>query len=486
MPTGKNHKPPPVPALFGYFFWPIMSLWILFLILILYTGTVFFSQIPEATKFRWLTVAGIASIGGTILTGLIAYFMAQTFQRPFNEIIHFLDEIETNPALTVPTVEGPDAFHDLAFRIRRFHDRHRHQLGELRVEYGKLQAVLAGLGEGLIAVDAEERIVFANDRSVNLLQLREADHRGVRIWELVRNRTLLEAYKKSRRTGAPVRLELLWDGPPERHLLCHVSALGSGEQGSTVIGIHDVTELRRLETLRQEFVANVSHELKTPLAVIKVAVETLIDGAIDDLEGRGQFLRQIDEQSDRLQALIMDMLALARVESGAMTFDFEEINLIESVEDCLARLATRAQSRNQILEASTPPAQEPLHVWADEESIRQILDNLVDNAIKYTPRGGKVTVCLGTEGGKAVLQVKDNGIGIPAADLPRIFERFYRVDRARSREMGGTGLGLSIVKHLALAMNGSVEAKSEPDVGSVFTVRLPLALPHPGRLRHSA
>lgn len=472
--------------MFGYFFWPVVALWIPFVLFMLYCGSVFLGQLSEPMRFRWMVVAGMTLLGGASLTGVITWYMTQTFEKPFHQIIQFLDQVEKNPATLIPEFEGPDAFHDLTRRLRRFHERANDQIAELKQEERKLQAVLSGLGEGLLAIDADERIVFANDRSVNLLQIRQTDPRGARIWELVRNRTLLEAYKKSRRTGAPVRLELLWDGPPERHLLCHVSALGSGVQGSTVIGIHDVSELRRLESLRQEFVANVSHELKTPLAVIKVCVETLLDGAMDDIEGREQFLRQIEEQSDRLHALILDMLALARVESGAATFDFDEINMVEAVHECKARVIQRAQSRNQILELDLVEDPNGIHVWADHESIRQILDNLVDNAIKYTPRGGKVRVILGTESGKAILQVIDTGIGIPAADLPRIFERFYRVDRARSREMGGTGLGLSIVKHLAQAMNGSVEAQSELDVGSTFVVRLPLALPHPGRVRTSA
>jgi len=275
-------------------------------------------------------------------------------------------------------------------------------------------------------------------------------------------------------------LEVLWNGPPERQLVFHVASLGNVatselDRGATVIGVHDVSELRRLETLRQEFVANVSHELKTPLAVIKVCVETLLDGAVEDVDGRGHFLKQIEDQGNRLHALIIDLLALARVESGSEVFDFQEIDLAESIADCMERLDARAKARGQTLAVDIHTSKGGTTIWADHESIRQILDNLVDNAIKYTPENGNVKVTLIPEGNRLRLAVKDNGIGIPHEDLPRIFERFYRVDRARSREMGGTGLGLSIVKHLVQSMHGTVEAQSEPGLGSTFVVRLPQA-----------
>lgn len=464
----------------------MIGLWTLFVLLILYTGSIYFSALPDQMKARWLFMTGIAILGGTLLTFLIASWMTRTFQQPISQIDKFLDELGNNPLAAIPDLEGPDAFHDMARRIRRIYEQRTDQVGELRMELGKLQAVLSGLEEGVLALDSAERIVFANERAVELLQLRQSDPRGARIWELVRHRPLLEACHKSRLTGAPVRLEVLWNGPPERQLVFHVASLGnvptSGvDRGATVIGVHDVSELRRLETLRQEFVANVSHELKTPLAVIKVCVETLLDGAVEDVEGRGQFLRQIEDQANRLHALIIDLLALARVESGSEVFDFQEVDLEDSIAECLERLDARAKARGQVLESSIQTPENGSTIWADPESIRQILDNLVDNAIKYTPEKGKVQVTLAQEGTRLRLSVKDNGIGIPLEDLPRIFERFYRVDRARSREMGGTGLGLSIVKHLVQSLQGTVEAQSEPGSGSTFVVRLPLAL-YPGNL----
>ncbi len=235
----------------------------------------------------------------------------------------------------------------------------------------------------------------------------------------------------------------------------------------------DRLQLKRLESIRQEFVANASHELKTPLTVIQVAVETLQDGAADDSEMRATLLAQIAEQGHRLHALVQDMLSLARIESGQTTLEFRPASVGAAVVACVDRHRARAETKGLTLEAVAPHFGPDPAAWVDEESLDQILDNLVDNAVKYTPTGGRVRVKWRTDDGDARIDVEDTGIGIPAQDLVRVFERFYRVDRARSREMGGTGLGLSIVKHLVQAMHGRIAADSHPGRGSVFTVHLP-------------
>jgi two-component system phosphate regulon sensor histidine kinase PhoR len=238
--------------------------------------------------------------------------------------------------------------------------------------------------------------------------------------------------------------------------------------------VQDTSDLRRLERVRQEFVANVSHELKTPLAVIKVCVETLLDGAASDPAVRGGFLGQIDEQTDRLHNLILDLLSLARIESGTAALDVRSVPIEAVVNDCLERHRARAEAKGQKLEAC-PPAGQPIAARADEEALDTILDNLVDNAVKYTPAGGRVTVRWSMAGEQACVEVEDTGVGIPERDQPRLFERFYRVDKARARELGGTGLGLSIVKHLVQAMDGEVGVRSAVRRGTTFTIRLPIA-----------
>jgi two-component system phosphate regulon sensor histidine kinase PhoR len=272
-----------------------------------------------------------------------------------------------------------------------------------------------------------------------------------------------------------------------------------------VLVLHDTTDLRRLERLRQEFVANVSHELKTPLTVIKMDVESLQNGAAEDPAHRGPFLERLARQADRLHLLILDLLSLARIESGNEVFDFQSIDVEPLVLACVERVRPRAESKHQTLQIGgesriedrscslpaaapgsaavdsgdprsairDPRSSSPVTVWADEEAIDQILDNLLDNAIKYTPDHGRVSVGWRRAGDQVIIEVSDTGIGIPAADLPRIFERFYRVDKARSRVMGGTGLGLAIVKHLVGAMRGSIRADARIGQGSTFTITLP-------------
>src|SRR5262249_20604958 len=221
---------------------------------------------------------------------------------------------------------------------------------------------------------------------------------------------------------------------------------------------------------RQEFVANVSHELKTPLAVIQACAETLQDGAAEDPDARESFLHQITDQSARLLALILDLLSLARLDAGEETFERQELKIGELINECIDRHRPRAEAKRMTLEGVPPPGE--LTVWADPEAVSQILDNLVDNAVKYTPAGGTVRVRWSAGPDEVYIDVEDNGPGIPEVDLPRIFARFYRVDRARSRELGGTGLGLAIVKRLSQAMGGSGKVASEVGRGTTFTVTL--------------
>jgi two-component system phosphate regulon sensor histidine kinase PhoR len=240
-----------------------------------------------------------------------------------------------------------------------------------------------------------------------------------------------------------------------------------------VVVLRDVSEVKRLEQMRQQFIANVSHELKTPLSSIKAYAETLLGGALKDPVHAQRFLERIDEQANRLHQLIMDMLSLARIESSQAPLELAIVPLGRVVQRTLADHERQAASKQVTLENRFADA--PILVRADEEALRQILNNLIDNAVKYTPVGGCVSVAGRVDGGVVLCEVTDTGPGIAAEHHGRLFERFYRVDKARSRELGGTGLGLAIVKHLTQAMGGSVEISSQVGQGSTFTVRLPSA-----------
>ena len=240
-----------------------------------------------------------------------------------------------------------------------------------------------------------------------------------------------------------------------------------------VVVLHDVSRLERLETVRRDFVANASHELKTPITAIRGLVETLIDDKEIAPETQERFLTKIRDQSGRLSAIVTDLLTLSRLEAESGDSRYTPLDLREPVLASAQALTPAAEEKGIVLETQLPDVR--VEVAGDNEALGQVVTNLLDNALKYTPKGGKVWVRLTSQSGNAVLEVQDTGIGIEPRDRERIFERFYRVDKARSRELGGTGLGLSIVKHIVLAHNGKVSVDSTPGTGSTFRVSLPLA-----------
>ncbi|HHV54312.1 MAG TPA: hypothetical protein GXX55_02510, partial [Firmicutes bacterium] len=251
----------------------------------------------------------------------------------------------------------------------------------------------------------------------------------------------------------------------------------AGRPGVVVV-FHDITELRRLERVRKDFVTNVSHELRTPLTSVKGFVETLLDGAMNDPVTCRRFLEIINQQAERLVALVNDLLDLSRVESPDIPLRRQAINLNSLAQEVGLTLTPRAESQGLRLELDLEPNLPP--VWGDEELLRRLLLNLVDNAIKYTPAGGRVTIRTRAErSGGLTLAVADTGVGIPKRDLPRIFERFYRVDKARSRQLGGTGLGLAIVRHIVERHGATIDVQSEVGAGSTFTVHFPAGLLDP-------
>jgi two-component system phosphate regulon sensor histidine kinase PhoR len=253
-------------------------------------------------------------------------------------------------------------------------------------------------------------------------------------------------------------------------LAVSASKLALEPSPGVLIVLHDVTDLRRLERMRRDFVSNVSHELKTPLTSIQAYADTLLEGGLEDVDHNRDFVTRIVEQAERLQTLILDILRLARIESVDVGMEIEPIDLLPLIEECVSeREAVSAAKRVELRVDSTLA---PIMVRGEAEGLRTIIDNLVDNALNYTPAGGSVTIRTRVEGDEACLSVIDTGVGIPREHQERVFERFYRVDRARSRALGGTGLGLSIVKHLAQTFGGRVELESQPNEGSHFRVWL--------------
>ncbi len=436
------------------------------------------SQCVDNPDVRWrLTIwLIVAAASGILCVALFSVGVARRMAPTLRDLTAAADRIAAGKAGERVFPGGGGLVSDLGRSFNLMSEQLTTRIAALEEDRQQLRAILSGMVEGVVALDADQRIVFANDRAAELLEFPTRTPVGRRLWEVVRRRSLLDVVQHALKSPEPCWEELRASDGSSRSLTLHVARLPGPPPRGAVMVLHDTTELRRLERLRQEFVANVSHELKTPLTGIKLCTETLLAGAVEDPEHRIRFLEQIASQGERLHMLILDMLSLARVESGEELFEFEAVSVPSVVDACLERHRPKAEALHQTLDLESKPDSAP-HVWADQEAVGQILDNLLDNALKYTPEGGHIRVGWGEDGEQVWIQVADDGIGVPDADLPRIFERFYRVDKARSRQMGGTGLGLAIVKHLTQAMKGNVQAASVLGRGATFTVRLPRAAP---------
>jgi two-component system phosphate regulon sensor histidine kinase PhoR len=410
--------------------------------------------------------------GGLLGALLLSLWNARRLRRPLMSLTSAVRAFGQSTEIQPVQVIANDEVGALA---AAFHDRSHvlaDSIANMDQERQQLRAAFRSMAEGVVVIDAEQRIQFLNEAAGRLLNLGLDTARGRKLWELIRHRQLTEAVERILREERH-SCELEWSGPDAKVLSLHGTRLPGGPLRGAVLVLHDITHLRRLERVRQDFVANVSHELKTPLAAIKATVETLLDGAIEDQEHSVKFVRRVHENAERLHFLVQDLLTLSRIESGEERLETHPLAVAQVIEACVSRQEHRALAK-QIHITQLPP-EEPLVVLADEEALAQILDNLVDNAIKYTPANGEITLRWFAQGDWVIVEVQDTGVGIPEKDLGRIFERFYRVDKARSRELGGTGLGLSIVKHLVQALGGNVQATSQLGLGSKFTVRLPLA-----------
>lgn len=431
---------------------------------------------PHDLDARMSALRGLvwSAVAVTALCAIVpALVLVRRVTQPLRELTEAVRRIaEGGFGHKVVTTSG-DEIGTLARTFNDMSGRLATQFAQLEEDRQQLRTILDGMVEGVVAIDAEQRMLFANERAASLLGFNLPTAVGRKLWEVVRQRQVHHLVERALSDGGPQREEIDWHGSMVKFLTIYVARLPGEPCQGAVLVVHDTSELRRLERMRQDFAANVSHELKTPLSVIKVYVETLQNGAAEDPQHCGPFLDQIAEQADRLHHLILDLLSLAKIESGDTAMEFEPVGLDQAVGDCLERQRARAEAKRQTLEACPANDNQPVVAWADPEAIGTILDNLVDNAIKYTPEGGRICVRWAVDEDNAWFQVEDNGIGIPERDLPRVFERFYRVDKARSREMGGTGLGLAIVKHLVQAMDGRVTAVSYLGQGTTFTIHLP-------------
>lgn len=367
-------------------------------------------------------------------------------------------------------IDGSDELAQVARAVAGMRRALQEQIANIERAKLDLQTILDTIPDTVMALDAEQRILLTNPTFFRLFDLPKQKINGQKLWEVLRHPGLQEAVAATFANRWPHSAEFEIIHPP-RVVAFRGRTLNLRSGQGIIIVLHDMTELRRLERIRQEFFANVSHELKTPLASIKAYTETLLDHAIEDQVTRSRFLKRIEEQADRLNMLVIDMLLLARAESRDHGFDIRVVDLVDATNTSLDFFRDKADHKRICLNTDIP--RETRFLLADAEGLMTILRNLIDNAIKYTPESGIVKVSARLDGDRVAVSVEDTGVGIPQEDLGRVFERFYRVDKARSRELGGTGLGLSIVKHLAQAFGGEVGVTSRLDHGSRFTVTLP-------------
>lgn len=432
-----------------------------------------------------------ASLVILIFGGLISLIYFRMFASRVERLKDFSRRVAEGDFRPLPA-EGPrDELAALASALNETAASMDRTIRSLSGERNRSSAILRSMVEGVAVVDARERLVFSNRAFSEILSLGAGVIEGRPLIEVVRNSELLGLIRRALNGEEGLRSDIAMGIVQQRSFsvtATPVQALDSanrpaanqanarqaeGQPSGAVVVLHDVTELRRLERVRQDFVANVSHEFKTPLTAIQGFAETLLSGALEDPRNNRRFLEIIRDHAARLASLTDDLLKLARIEAGKLEVEFVPVNILELVEQC-AETALLKASRKQIAFETDVPSGLPA-VRGDASLLREVLQNLLDNAIQYTPEAGCIRVSVALNGREAVIAVSDTGIGIPLADQERIFERFYRVDAARSREAGGTGLGLSIAKHIVEAHGGRLWVKSEIGHGSKFSFSISLA-----------
>lgn len=410
-----------------------------------------------------------------LATVFLGFALARTITQPIQEVTRQAAVIAGGEFGEPVTVRSHDEIGQLAAGFNYLRERLQQTLQEISDEKEKVEAVLANLNDGVLALDPAGRIVHLNPAARGLLRLPQApaDVRGRR-WTEVFPELGLSAELAQAQGGTPVTVRLDGEKTGGRVLKVHLDPFKSGTRhAGVVLTLQDITEQEQLESLRREFVANVSHELRTPLTTIKSYVETLLDneGVLEPSLSR-RFLAVINAEVDRMTRLVRDLLQLAQLDAGRVRWDKRPLDLATVVAEVAERFRMPAERAGLTLSVSSAPGLPP--VIADRDRVEQVLANLIGNAIKFTPSGGRIELRLAREGSMVRTTVADTGVGIPLEDQPRIFERFYRVDKARSRALGGTGLGLSIARQIVEAHGGEITLTSTPGQGTAVSFALPV------------
>ena len=412
----------------------------------------------------------------TLIAMLLGLFVTRRVTAPLVSMTGVAEAIAGGMYSERVNTHSRDEIGKLSSAFNKMASELEERIATITEDRGKLLTVLSGMVEGVVAVDQELRILHLNASAERILSVVASTSIGKPIWEVTRLLKVNETIEQALQEGKEVTGEIcLQQDAKARIVELHAAPLRNGhtEPKGVVLVLHEVTELRRLETVRQDFVANVSHELKTPITAIRGLVETVLDDGEMTPETRTRFLRKAQDQSMRLSRLVSDLLTLSRLESQDGVRQNEALELRDLVEASVANFQPTAEEKQVSLSVELPES--AVCVLGDWDALELVFNNLLDNALKYTPSNGIVRVRVRSESEEVFVEIEDSGIGISPEHHDRIFERFYRVDNARSRELGGTGLGLSIVKHICKVHGGAVAVKSVPGTGSVFSVRLPLS-----------
>lgn len=410
-----------------------------------------------------------------MIAGAVSLLVSRSFTRRVDRLREFSRRVAEGDFRPLPRDGSGDALEALGLSLNRTAARLDRSIRTLTEERNLSSAILGSMVEGVAVVNGTERLVFANHGFAEILGLDVPPTSGSALVEVVRQTELIEAVRRVLRGEPRVESEIVTGILRQRFFAATVAAVRAQETTGAVVVLHDITELRKLERVRRDFVANVSHELRTPLTAIQGFAETLLGGAIDDPQNRVRFLEIILEHSHRLARLTEDLLMLSKMDAERLELEFSRIGVAQFIESCVETVQHRAAERDLRISANMP--QSLPDIAGDRRRLAEVLQNLLDNALQYTLPGGLIMVSAEAGEDEVVLTVSDTGIGIPRADQPRIFERFYRVDVGRSREVGGTGLGLSIAKHLVDAHGGRIWVESEVGRGSQFHFSVPIFNP---------
>ncbi|EMY5607215.1 PAS domain-containing protein [Listeria monocytogenes] len=428
-------------------------------------------SVDAAVAKLWGNLALIFGIALVIIAA-ISVFIARKITRPVREIIEVSTDLANHKYDSRIHGKISGELQDLSISVNTLAESLETQMFEIKQNEKRLNAIVQNLVSGVMLINVDKQVIMTNRTMYQILG--ETEITGKPFYEVIKSFALSQLIEGTFETKTIQQKEIILYFPREMILDASVSPIlgENGEITGIILLLHDITQIRHLENVRSEFVTNVSHELKTPVTALKGFAETLLDGAMYDEVLLKKFLTIIKEESDRLHRLIMDILALSRIEQNPVAENVELVDVDEVIEQSartIFEMATEKNIRVTIPEKTSGSVM----IETDRDKLQQIIINLLSNAINYTPVDGKVEVKLIEQEAEVIIEVTDNGIGIPAKDIDRVFERFYRVDKARSRHSGGTGLGLSIVKHLVENCGGRIEVESQEEVGSTFRVTLP-------------